>query len=820
MKLRGHKLAAAPAISLALALGLLGGSGNPADAAARHHTTARIAVFPRLTASRPLDPPWSRHNVPDLTFPHGLRATSPALPRQPKPADPPWSRQNVANVTFQHGRQAAVSCLRRTYCIAVGSTITYPVLNYNNPPPTSPPAETSFAAIWNGSVWKPMTMPSVPGAVSSSLSGVSCIPGYLYCAAVGSYETSSGLQPLTEIWNGSYWRVTPSASIQGSAKEALTAVSCTATGFCMAVGVAQGPGGEFLLDEEADLDHFNWRGVPGPLLFLHTPELLVDGLSCAGDSECMAVGAEDNSSFKEFTLAALWQGDDWLRLHTRTPGYGGVLRGVSCPTHSSCTAVGSYENTPGNFVPERTLAELWYGGRAWNVLATANDGKGTNGLYAISCRLVSVCAAVGEYVDSAGVQQTLAEQVTGSYWAIKGTTDLAGSLGNELDGVSCTAVTACTAVGDYQDETAAFTQGWAWNGTAWRPERNARDQASLYAVSCSAPSACTAVGIWEQYDSAESFVLAERWNGATWSVQLAPSPGSPAAELLGVSCPTANFCMAVGVEYDYFTSAAQNWAEEWDGTSWVWQSPPAPGNAGAGLSAVSCVSAAWCAAVGSDSPGTEEQDIADVWSSGGWTSSNVPSPSSLSYLNGVSCTAVAACTAVGTQSTSDGAYGIAVGLTGSTWSVEDTASPVNSGLSSVSCTPSACTAVGWYAAESPLTQQYTLAEQLTGGTWTMQPTPNPGGAVTNELSSVSCTAADACTAVGGYSPTQPEPTATLAETWNGSAWSDQPTVNQPGEPANLLNAVSCVASACQAAGAYTDADQDSYPLAESEAPGS
>jgi hypothetical protein len=235
---------------------------------------------------------------------------------------------------------------------------------------------------------------------------------------------------------------------------------------------------------------------------------------------------------------------------------------------------------------------------------------------------------------------------------------------------------------------------------------------------------------------------------------------------------------------------------------------------------VSCVSASWCAAVGYDAPGTEEQDIADVWSSGGWTSQNVPSPSSISQLTGVSCPAVTACTAVGGQGTSDGAYGIAVGLTGSAWSVEDTASPVNSTLSSVSCTPSACTAVGYYSAQSPLVSQFTLAEQLTDGTWTMQPTPNPGGDVTNDLNSVSCTAADACTAVGGYSLTEPALDHTLAETWNGSVWSDQATVNQPGAPVSLLNAVSCVASACQAAGSYSDADQDIYPLAESEAPGS
>jgi hypothetical protein len=793
MKLRGHKLATAPAVSLALALGVLGSPGNPADAAVRHRAPSRVAVFPRLTPSR---------------------AASPALPPKAQPLDPPWSQQDVPSVRFQHGRRAAVSCLSRTYCITVGSTIAYGEPNPN------PAPETSSASIWNGSVWSPMPMPSVSGAVSSYLSGVSCIPGYrYYCAAVGAYTTSSGTQPLTEIWNGFYWRVTTSPTLQGSAKSALTAVSCTATGFCMAVGVAQGPGGEFLLDE--DENYGPWRAIPGPLLFLHTPDLVVSGVSCSGSSQCMAVGGDYSSSGEEVSLAALWQGHDWFRVPTPTPGQSGGLRGVSCPAPSRCTAVGYYSNTPGAFAPQRTLAERWDGGRSWTVMTTANDGKGTDGLYAISCRQVNACAAVGEYVDSTGIQQTLAEQLAGPSWAVKPTADLAGSLDNQLNGVSCTKAGTCTAVGDYQDQTAAFTQGWAWNGTAWHPERNARDQAALYAESCSAASACTAVGYWTPFDSAQSlsFVLAERWNGVTWSVQLAPSPGSTEAVLGGVSCPTATFCLAVGYDYDGFTGAYQNWAEEWNGTSWTWQSPPGPGNTGTSLNAVSCVTPAWCAAVGEDTPGTDVQDLADVWQSGGWAAQNVPSPSSLSALLGVSCTAVMACTAVGDQETSDGQYGIALGLSGTAWSVEGTASPVNSRLLSVSCTTSACTAVGVSSAGSQLTQQYPLAEQLTDGTWTMQTTPNPGGTFTS-LVSVSCTAADACTAVGAQSPAGSAGNATLAETWNGSVWAVQSTVSQAGAAGSQLDAVSCVASACNAAGYYNNAEQDDYPLAESEAPGS
>jgi hypothetical protein len=96
----------------------------------------------------------------------------------------------------------------------------------------------------------------------------------------------------------------------------------------------------------------------------------------------------------------------------------------------------------------------------------------------------------------------------------------------------------------------------------------------------------------------------------------------------------------------------------------------------------------------------------------------------------------------------------------------------------------------------------TLAEHWNGSAWSVQPTPNVAGAQLNSLAAVSCPAANACTAVGNDSAGSSS-TLTLAEVWHGSAWSVQSTPN-PGSATNsYLSGLWCAsATACTASGYF------------------
>jgi hypothetical protein len=179
----------------------------------------------------------------------------------------------------------------------------------------------------------------------------------------------------------------------------------------------------------------------------------------------------------------------------------------------------------------------------------------------------------------------------------------------------------------------------------------------------------------------------------------------------------------------------------------------------------------------------------------------------------VSCTSASACIAVGDSfNTAGNVVTLAERWDGSSWSVQSTPSPggTYSFLNGVSCTSaSSCTATGLaYIGATKFTvgTQVTLAEFWNGTSWSVQPTPtitNPSGKVTaSELAGVSCTSAAACTAVGYYQIQGTGEDFALAEAWNGSSWSVQSTPSlQNGGLDPALDRVSCTsAAACTAVG--------------------
>src|SRR5205085_942105 len=141
------------------------------------------------------------------------------------------------------------------------------------------------------------------------------------------------------------------------------------------------------------------------------------------------------------------------------------LSGVSCTVATACTAVGSYRNSAGTSV---TLAEAW-NGTSWAVHGTPNPtGAESSGLNGVSCTAATACTAVGSYTNSAGTRATLAEAWNGTTWAIQSTPNPTGVGDSALKGVSCTAATVCTAVGFYTNSAGtSLNLAERWNGTTW-----------------------------------------------------------------------------------------------------------------------------------------------------------------------------------------------------------------------------------------------------------------------------------------------------------------------------------------------------------------
>lgn len=633
------------------------------------------------------------------------------------------------------------------------------------------------------------------------------------------------------------WSVQPSGNATAPA-DRFNGVSCTSASACTAVGYRIDSGGK----QRPLAERWNgrqWTVQPTP----GTGSLT--SVSCPSASACLAVGGG---------LAERWNGTAWVTLPTPA---GGSLASVSCTSASACTAVGT-SGAFGSFTP---FAASW-NGTAWTVHpAPAAAGATSSGLSAVSCLPGGACVAVGFAILSSGdsdfVENALAEHWDGTAWKVQLTPALLDDIA--LDAVSCTSATACTAVGD-SDASLSVTA--RWNGSQWRIGVQDASQAPLGGVSCTSASACTAIG--PGATQGDNRPHAERWNGTRWTSQSVPSQGGSAG-FAAVSCPSARACTAVG-NADGVNGGQQALAERWNGRAWAIQPTSNPRVAQPnGFTGVSCATIRQCEAVGfvtsQDNPaGDFGAPIAARWNGSKWGLQHPGMyPGSVaSSLAAVSCSSAIACIAVGDKSDLTLNPAFAERWNGHRWARQHlpnrTKGPfagIDRSLVSVSCSSaSACTAVGSYTPTiHPDSPQNTLAERWTGKRWALQATPvlattvfvtaqftgvscparrvcvavgqRPDGVLLAErwngrkwtvqhltghglLSSVSCTSAAACTAVGGN----------LAERWNGRTWVRQLLAVPAGAAAIVLQSVACTSGrSCTAAG-YSDTNGGRHTLAE------
>lgn len=709
---------------------------------------------------------------------------------------PGWSRVPSPNPVGPDGGLFWVSCPSTTVCFAVGTYV------------DASGTGVSLAERRSGAAWTVQPTPNPAGAAVSSLNGVSCTSSSA-CVAVGAYTDASGAQhAFAEGWNGTAWSLESVPEPLGAQFSALVGVFCTSASSCVADGFyIDGSGVQGTLVERWNGTAWAVQPTPNPAGAQFS---FLSGVSCTSSTACIATGLTDQGS-----LVERWDGTNWTIHSTPTSASpGAALFSVSCISSSACLAVGSTAPNTG-----MTLAEQW-NGTQWTVQSTPSlSGAQDAGLNSVACSSSSACTAVGVSFDSSNTASTVAERWDGHNWSLQGTPSDPGF--TQLVGVACPAATACIAVGYGVEASGALvTLGERWDGTQWSTQPTANPQGTVGAgfngVSCKSTSACIAVGQFSDYPYGNPRgTLAELFDGTRWRIVSTPNPaGEPDGALNGVSCTSPSECVAVGGAGDGSGNPLGTLTERWDGARWRIQPTSTSSSPGAFLAAVSCTSPNACTAVGTDSGG---QAMAERWDGTSWSIQPVPGPAGApnSALFGVSCTSATACTAVGAafadSSLNDSLGTVAEQWNGTAWTLRPspTSQSSNDFLGAVSCTSgSACTAVG-------NTDTGLLAERWDGTAWNVQPTVTPPGTegTGDFFSGVSCSSTSACTAAGLLS-VNPGPPSTVAERWDGTQWSVQPTPNIPGVYDLGGPAVSCpTQSVCTAVSGYRN-DGPSVTLAE------
>jgi hypothetical protein len=270
-----------------------------------------------------------------------------------------------------------------------------------------------------------------------------------------------------------------------------------------------------------------WRVQPTPSA--PTGWSILQAVSCARATSCVAVGYRLGDEGVYAGLAQRWDGSAW----TQSPMHADddeVFNAVSCAATTFCIAVG---NAVGYMYPS-PIASSW-DGQAWTDMHGLHRDVGY--LSAVSCTSVRFCAAVG------GTGQDfdpLMQIWDGTRWRAR----LFGTgPEDQLNGVSCASTTFCLGVGDSSGRNSMIAL--RWNGRTWHWQKlpKLRHGIGLAVVSCPSTHWCIAVG-YDMYGHSGAMAILD-WNGKSWHQQPLPVR-LHGGQLSGISCVSKFQCLVVG----------------------------------------------------------------------------------------------------------------------------------------------------------------------------------------------------------------------------------------------------------------------------------
>ena len=325
--------------------------------------------------------------------------------------------------------------------------------------------------------WTVQSTPAVDGSV---LYGVAC-PAPDWCVAVGQHvESPSTSAVLTEIWDGSTWSIQAAPSPDGDTGDLFSSVSCVDPAFCMAVGEAQTPTGDYTLAEQ--WDGSDWTILPTQDASGSPTNDLLLSVACPSMTMCVAVGF---SGTNPQGIAEKWNGTSWSMMSPPNPSDSVLLLNVSCPDQAFCEAVGEYYSGGKGLA----LAMRW-NGKTWKLQhAKSPSPSAYTYLNGVSCPTTELCMSVGTTDEQRS--KTFAEIWTGSGWTVKPTPKI--KFGGILQAVACPTSSECIAVGQATRGTVGLAEGW--DGSTWTLQTPAPiGRADLEGLTCGSPTWCEAVG--------------------------------------------------------------------------------------------------------------------------------------------------------------------------------------------------------------------------------------------------------------------------------------------------------------------------------------
>lgn len=279
---------------------------------------------------------------------------------------------------------AGVSCGSPRFCMAVGNG-----------------SHGTVAELWNGSRWGVSTSQN-PSGSTSALSAISC-PAAGWCMAVGDSHNSQA--PLAELYSGGAWTTVPIAAPAGTSFIALDGISCPSQASCVAVG-----SGMINRRYAAIAERYAngaWSDVP---LQAHGPQPTLSAVSCVASGYCLAVGDATPQGAPQGPIAFAFSSTSTVEL-SPSGGSRAGLYGVSCTAAERCVTVGA--TSRGNV--DYAYSEALDGSR-WQPLQAANPGVPDALTGGVWCHSAGSCVAAGYYTGQGAQTAPLSEILSGTRW--------------------------------------------------------------------------------------------------------------------------------------------------------------------------------------------------------------------------------------------------------------------------------------------------------------------------------------------------------------------------------------------------------------------
>src|SRR5579875_1412007 len=290
-------------------------------------------------------------------------------------------------------------------------------------------------------------------------------------------------------------------------------------------------------------------------------------------------------------------------------------------------------------------------------------------------------------------------------------------------------------------------------------------------ISALAANDVWAVGVYERSDGTVIYrPLIEHWNGTAWSTVASPRP-LPNLTYLGVKAISSSDAWAVGILSQTQVSQDYPVIVHWNGTAWRVAASPHLDGAMLALAAASPHDI-WAVGLREKGPLGRDSTLAEHWNGHTWSAVPTPTPDKYGdILSSVTAVGPDDVWAAGERDTSEFAPApLAEHWNGHTWSVVSMPTKGFDGtINGITSTgPDDVWAAGSYDVDSPAgTALYTLAEHWNGQAWSVRLPPSPTG--DDKLNAIAAVSPSDVWAVGDTAYNQ-----TFVLHWNGHLWRIQP----------------------------------------------